>query len=124
MQNTAGPGDGGSEATGVTGCDVAGRLRRPDTSTHIRPDDAGSAATGSIEKPQMIRQITICDNLIGNPIADKKIHENNVRNRKNSGDEGYIPLSHETELCRKYSVDKHIEMWQDKKPIKHPINPR
>ena len=27
-----GPGDGGSKSTGVTGCDVAGRLKRPDTS--------------------------------------------------------------------------------------------
>ena len=42
-----GPGDGGSKATGVTGCDVAGRLRRPDTSDMDvagrlrRPDTSG-----------------------------------------------------------------------------------
>ena len=38
LMSEEGPGDGGSEATGVTGCDVAGHLRRPDTSEDMDKD--------------------------------------------------------------------------------------
>lgn len=68
----------------------------------------GSLSTGrkspmcQTSVPRMYRSITMWDGYIGDPINDEKIKENNDHNNVKVGDEGYIPLSHEVELCQRY----------------------
>jgi hypothetical protein len=54
----------------------------------------------------MMRQITCLENCIGNPIADRKILETNIRNNVCYGDKGYIPLSHEVNKSQHRSTHK------------------
>ena len=53
-------------------------------------------------KPGLFRQVTLCDGVIGNPVADDKIRQNNTFNCIGPGDKGYVPLSHEKQLCDEF----------------------
>lgn len=63
------------------------------------------------------RQITNQDQLVGNPLADAKVQETNAINHVSPGEEGYIPLSHETNSVSNETMTEHdwdddiIELW-------------
>ena len=44
---------------------------------------------------RLCRQVTNCSDWIGNPMADAKFAETNIKNNTRRGDWNYLPLSHE-----------------------------
>ena len=60
------------------------------------------------QRNKLLRQVTECDYLVGSPVADNKIRENNAHNRVSSGEPGYVPLSHEKKLCEKYAFQSPL----------------